>query len=132
MSRLLFRNARLIDGQGPPRTGACVAVEGERITAVGDAEGVEARRDDRVADLAGRTLMPGMVQAHFHSTFANWGAGAPQLGLERPAPVLTSYQSPDLRKKPWPSNLKRFGSSRLLAVPMHSSASWCSWSPSFR
>lgn len=43
-------------------------------------------RDDRVYDLNGQTLMPGMVQAHFHTGFGPTpSAGpAPILGLEAP------------------------------------------------
>lgn len=43
---------------------AAVAVEGERITAVG---AVEALPDDRVIDAAGRLLLPGFVDAHSHA-----------------------------------------------------------------
>jgi imidazolonepropionase-like amidohydrolase len=89
MSRTLFTNARLLDGTESSRTAQSIAVEGNRIVAVGPQEGLRAQPADQVIDVTGKTLMPGMVQAHFHATFSNWGAGAPQIGLERPAPVLT-------------------------------------------
>jgi len=34
MSRTIFRNANLLDGEHPARAGVTVVVEGERITAV--------------------------------------------------------------------------------------------------
>ena len=89
MSRILFRSANLLDGDSDPQPGSTVAVSDNRITAVAPDAEVEATPEDRVIDLSGRTLMPGMVQSHFHSCFSDWGAQAPQLGLERPAPLMT-------------------------------------------
>lgn len=97
MSRILLTNARLIGGTRPSPLTQTVAVEGRRIVAVGPGEGVSARHTDQIIDLDGKSLMPGMVQAHFHATFSNWGAGAPQIGLERPAPVLTLIAESNLK-----------------------------------
>ena len=85
-ARIVFTGARLLDGEHPAREGATVVVEGRRIAAVA-AGPVEARPGDRVVPLAGRTLMPGMVQGHFHSGFGAFGDGiaSPVLGLEAPA-----------------------------------------------
>lgn len=82
--RIVFRNALLFDGTGPSRPGTTVALRDDRIDAVA-ADGVlPPRPGDREIDLAGRTLMPGMVQAHFHAHFGAFGEGvlAPALGLE--------------------------------------------------
>lgn len=79
MSRLILNNANLLDGDKPARR-ASVVIAGERIEAISEAP-VEARPDDRAVDLAGKTVMPGMVQAHFHAAY--WEAGgARPLGLE--------------------------------------------------
>ena len=79
MSRLILNNANLLDGDKPARR-ASVVIAGERIEAISEAP-VEARPDDRSVDLAGKTVMPGMVQAHFHAAY--WEAGgARPLGLE--------------------------------------------------
>jgi imidazolonepropionase-like amidohydrolase len=84
-ARTLFKGSNLLDGRGASRAATTVIVEGERIVGVmEDAAAPAAGPDDRVIDLAGRTLMPGMVQGHFHSHFGAFGEGvtAPALGLE--------------------------------------------------
>ena len=58
-------------------------------TATGSRGGHRARRrraepDDRVVDLAGRTVMPGMVNCHFHATYHNLGPAPAPFGLEEP------------------------------------------------
>jgi imidazolonepropionase-like amidohydrolase len=81
--RIVFTQANLVDGKRPARANCSVVVSGNRIESVGDAK-LETRPGDRVIPLGGRTLMPGMVQGHFHSTFGAFGDGisAPCLGLE--------------------------------------------------
>lgn len=83
--RIVFTGARLFDGENAPRDGVSVAIEGNRITSVGETP--SARPTDRVIELGGKTLMPGMFAGHFHSGFGHFGAGisAPMLGLEAPA-----------------------------------------------
>jgi imidazolonepropionase-like amidohydrolase len=61
-----------------------VVVEGDRIGSVADGLPGGARPDDRVVDLAGRTVMPGMVNCHFHATYHNLGAVTAPFGLEEP------------------------------------------------
>ncbi len=73
MSRLVLTGARLLDGRRPALDGATVVVEDERITEVATGP-VAARPEDRVVDLAGRTLMPGMFTCHFHSTYHELGS----------------------------------------------------------
>ncbi len=87
--RIVFSGANLLDGERPPRAGATVVVEGRRIAAVTQGP-VAARPGDRRVELGGRTLMPGMVQGHFHAGFGAFGSGiaAPILGLEAPAAYL--------------------------------------------
>ncbi|MEZ4331215.1 MAG: amidohydrolase family protein [Myxococcota bacterium] len=89
--RLVFRNAQLFDGDAKVGPGTTVVVRGDTIESVGPDAAHSARPGDRVFDLAGRTLMPGMVQCHFHSHFGAFGDGvrAPALGLEAAPPYLS-------------------------------------------
>jgi len=88
MTRLVFTNANLLDGEHPARVGTTIVVEGNRITSVGD-DAIDAGPDDRVVDLADRTLMPGMVTCHFHSTYDELGATPAPFGLEQPPAYQT-------------------------------------------
>jgi imidazolonepropionase-like amidohydrolase len=67
VSGIIFNNVRIFDGARlRPGCGA-VRVDGNRITDVSDAaDGIQARDGERVIDGEGRTLMPGLVEAHAH------------------------------------------------------------------
>ncbi|MFP4567055.1 MAG: putative aminohydrolase SsnA [Spirochaetaceae bacterium] len=71
---ILFRNATLVEFDPPRvREGQDVAVEGERIAAVGPAAGAPAAAPpERIIDAGGKLLFPGMVCSHTHlySAFA--------------------------------------------------------------
>ncbi len=72
MGRTFFRGANLIDGLHKPKANATVVVEGERITAVGtNGKMPKPTAQDTVYDLHGKSLMPGMVQSHYHVAYAN-------------------------------------------------------------
>jgi imidazolonepropionase-like amidohydrolase len=90
-TRIVFRGVNLIDGEHPAQPGMTVVVRGERIEAVSPDAAFETSPDDEVHDLGGLSLMPGMVQAHFHSHFGAFGDGvrAPALGLEAAPPYLS-------------------------------------------
>jgi N-acyl-D-amino-acid deacylase len=64
---LLIRGGTVVDGSGSPPVRADVAVEGERIAAVGELDGAEARR---VVDAKGRVVCPGFVDPHSHSDWS--------------------------------------------------------------
>lgn len=88
MGRIVFENARVFDGSEVLPEGTRVVVEGHRITQVGPAP-VETGPDDVVHDLDGRTLMPGMVQCHFHTGFGpDAGNPSPYLNQAMPAAYL--------------------------------------------
>jgi imidazolonepropionase-like amidohydrolase len=60
--------ARLIDGTGaPPLEPATVVIEEARVTRI-DASGESTPPESFQVDLAGKTLMPGLVDAHVHVT----------------------------------------------------------------
>ena len=67
MERIVFRGGRLFDGSGTDPAPADVAVEGERIVAVG--RGLDG---DRAVDVTGRTLMPGLFDCHVHVTVSRF------------------------------------------------------------
>ncbi len=73
MGRTFFRRANLIDGAGnPPKKNATVVIDGDRIAAVGtNGDTPKPTAQDVVYDLAGRSLMPGMVQCHYHVAYDN-------------------------------------------------------------
>ena len=65
MAQLLFENARLLDvDAGALRENTSVLVENERIVEV--SERAISAPDARRVDVAGRTLMPGLIDAHVH------------------------------------------------------------------
>ena len=67
---ILFANFRLFDGKsGSLREGVRLLVEGNRIKAL--VAGNPAAPDgSQVIDCGGRVLMPGLIDAHWHSLFA--------------------------------------------------------------
>ncbi|HUO63600.1 MAG TPA: hypothetical protein VMT97_07855, partial [Terriglobales bacterium] len=67
METLVLGGASLIDGTGTePVRGRSVVVEGDRITQVVD--DARAPRGRRI-DLAGCTLLPGLINCHVHLCF---------------------------------------------------------------
>ena len=71
---LIFTNAKLIDGTGTePVPDAAVFVEGERITKITQTRELNAdeKANFRVVDLQGKTLLPGLIEAHYHIGY--WG-----------------------------------------------------------
>ncbi len=78
---LIFRNARILTmDAGNPRAQA-LAVEGNRILAIGDDDSVLAYAgpDTRIIDAAGGTLMPGFVESHLHVFSGAYGQTLLQL-----------------------------------------------------
>jgi N-acyl-D-aspartate/D-glutamate deacylase len=61
MHDLVIRNGHVVDGTGRPAFAGDVAVDGDRIAAVG-----AAGPGWREIDAAGRLVTPGFVDAHTH------------------------------------------------------------------
>ena len=60
---LIIRGGAVLDGTGAEATAADLAIDGDRISAVGDLTGVEATRE---IDATGLTVSPGFVDLHTH------------------------------------------------------------------
>jgi len=91
MPRIAFTHATLFDStDGTLRPDATVVVEGERVVDVLD--GAVRIDDATVHDLAGRTLLPGLIDAHVHvtSTIPDF------LKLSMQPPSLIAAQSKDI------------------------------------
>jgi len=63
MSRTVLRGGRVFDGTGSPATGADVSIENGRILDIG--AGLDG---DAQVDVAGLTLLPGLIDCHVHVT----------------------------------------------------------------
>jgi imidazolonepropionase-like amidohydrolase len=88
VSRLVLTGAHVVVGDGTVLDDATVVVDGDRIVSV-EADGAPTspdaqRPDDRLVELDGRTVMPGMINCHFHATYHNLGAAPAPFGLEEP------------------------------------------------
>jgi len=89
MGRIFFCGVNLIDGVHAPVKEASVVVEGDRITAVGsNGEIPGPTAQDAVYDLNGRSLMPGMIQCHYHVAYDNVGSML-DLDMKHPPTMLT-------------------------------------------
>jgi len=63
----LLKADRVFDARSErTHSGWAVLVQGDRIAAVGPADGIKAPADAQVIDMPGTTLMPGMIDAHSH------------------------------------------------------------------
>lgn len=67
MSAIVFKNATLVDGTSDEaREGFDVLVENDRIVEISDSPITTSLSDLMTFDLAGATLMPGLIDAHVH------------------------------------------------------------------
>jgi imidazolonepropionase-like amidohydrolase len=67
---IVFTNFRLFDGASAElRAGLRLFIEGDRVKAI-EAGDVGAPEGARVIDCGGRTVMPGLIDAHWHTIFA--------------------------------------------------------------
>lgn len=60
---LIFTNASVVDGTGQAAYPGSVAIEGDRIVAVGS---IEVGPDDTTIDLQGQVIAPGFIDSHTH------------------------------------------------------------------
>ena len=70
MSGIIFNNCRIFDGADiSPSAGMAVLVEDGRIREISDQPLTAANA--RIIDAAGRVLMPGLIDAHYHALLAD-------------------------------------------------------------
>src|SRR5229473_1363928 len=82
---LVLTGATLIDGTGAaPVPDAAVVIDGDRVTAAGARGALSWPNDAEVIDVRGRTIIPGLIDAHDHMAAHGYGL-ATRLGLDEPA-----------------------------------------------
>ena len=78
-------HVRLVDGNGQPaKEDQTIVIEGARIRAVGRAADVQVPAGAQVMDLAGHTIMPGIIGLHDHMYYSSPVGGSMR-------PMLFSY-----------------------------------------
>ena len=100
---LIVRNARIWTGDSTRRFAQALAVQGDRLLAVGSNAEVDAHRTARtvVVDGTGRFVTPGFIDDHTH--FGQAGAlliGANLLDVSTPAPFAARVKAAVRRMSP--------------------------------
>ena len=86
---LVLDNVRIIDGAGAaPIENGRIVLQGERIAAVGTAAAVAAPAGAERVDLAGKTVIPGLIDLHFHIE------NDPRLALRQLSHGVTAFRDP--------------------------------------
>jgi imidazolonepropionase-like amidohydrolase len=88
LGRLILTDVHLVDGEHAPRPGVTIVIDGERIASVSEDAGPTPAPGDRLVDLGGRTVMPGMFSCHFHATFDGATLEIFPLGIDKPPGYL--------------------------------------------
>jgi imidazolonepropionase-like amidohydrolase len=70
--RTVLRNARLVDGTGrPAQDGTTLVIEGDTLVHAGPPETGDRPGEAVTLDVGGRTIIPGLVEAHLHLSYNN-------------------------------------------------------------
>ncbi len=99
---IVYRGARILPADGPPIDNGVLVVARGKIVAVGPADGTPVPAGAKVVDLAGKTIIPGLVDTHSHigvysrpgvaaNSDGNEGGGSVQSGVR----ALDSVQPAD-------------------------------------
>jgi imidazolonepropionase-like amidohydrolase len=94
----LITNGQLVDGTGtPPVKNAAVLIQEGRIRYAGPAAGAPAAEPSaRHIDARGGTILPGLVEAHFHPTYFNVAA-LEDLDIKYPVEYVTLLAAANAR-----------------------------------
>ena len=95
---LIISNGQLVDGTGsPPVRDAALVIEDGLISYAGpQAERPPCQRDAKQIDARGGTIMPGLIEAHFHPTYFNVAA-LEDLDIKYPAEYASILASVNAR-----------------------------------
>lgn len=86
---IVLDNLSLIDGTGAPPVGSArIVIDGDRLRAAGRAADVTIPPGAERVDLQGRTVMPGLIDAHFHIE------DDPKMALRQLSNGVTSFRDP--------------------------------------
>jgi imidazolonepropionase-like amidohydrolase len=86
---VVLDNVRIIDGTGgAPIEKGRIVVDGERIARVGPIASVSIPADAETVDLAGRTVIPGLIDLHFHIE------NDPKMALRQLSHGVTAFRDP--------------------------------------
>ena len=86
---VVLDNARVIDGSGgAPIERGRIVIQGDRVTRVGAADRIAAPAGADTIDLAGRTIIPGLIDLHFHIE------SDPRLALRQLSHGVTAFRDP--------------------------------------
>jgi len=86
---LVLDHVRIIDGSGAePIENGRVVIEGERIVHVGSAATVGVPAGAETVDLSGRSVIPGLIDLHFHIE------NDPKLALRQLSNGITAFRDP--------------------------------------
>ena len=86
---LVLDHVRLIDGTGTaPIDDGRIVITGDRVTAAGPAATTPAPSGSEQVDLTGKTVVPGLIDLHFHIE------NDPRMALRQLANCVTSFREP--------------------------------------
>lgn len=79
---IVLIGGRVFDGTGQAARPATVVISGKRIVAILSPGSREWPADAKVIDVAGKTVMPGLIDAHVHLTYVEAFGKPPELSAE--------------------------------------------------
>jgi hypothetical protein len=86
---LVLDNVRIVDGSGAPAIEkGRIVIDRERIVRVGPAATIAAPPGAETVDLSGRTVIPGLIDSHFHIE------NDPKLALRQLSHGVTAFRDP--------------------------------------